>query len=141
MKLSLIVPAYNEEASLPMFLKSLSTAIASQPIDYEIIVVNDGSKDDTLAVAQRSARNDHRLRVLNLSRNFGKEIATSAGIAQATGDALIMIDADGQHPVEMIGEFLRLWQAGYQVVVGVRRTDQHEGIIKHYGSKLFYRLF
>ncbi len=141
MKLSIVVPAYNEQESLGDFSKLLVHELKEVTTSYEIIVVNDGSSDNTLHVAQTLAAKDKRIRLVNLSRNFGKELATTAGIYYATGDAVIMIDADGQHPPELIKHFVALWKDGYQVVVGVRKTNQKEGFVKRYGSKLFYRLF
>ncbi len=141
MKLSIVVPAYNEQESLSDFLKLLVRELKRVTASYEIIVVNDGSSDDTLRIAQALAAKDKHIRLVNLSRNFGKELATTAGISYATGDAVIMIDADGQHPPELIKQFVALWKDGYQVVVGVRKTNQKEGFVKRYGSKLFYHLF
>lgn len=141
MKLSIVVPAYNEQESLPKFLDTLLREVKKAVGDsYEILIVNDGSKDSTLEIATKLAKENKHIKVVNLSRNFGKEIATTAGIYQASGDATIMIDADGQHPAELISEFVRLWDSGYQVVIGVRKTNQKEGFIKKYGSKLFYKL-
>ncbi len=141
MKLSIVIPAYNEEESLKIFLPDLIKAIRGTADDYEIIVVNDGSRDGTLEITQKFAKKNSRIRTVNLSRNFGKEIATTAGITFATGDAIVMADADGQHPPELIKDFVDLWNAGYQVVVGVRQTNQKEGFIKRYGSRLFYKVF
>lgn len=142
MKLSVVVPAHNEEESLPSFfpalIKGVEKAVGKS---YEILIVNDGSTDHTLKIARDLAKNNTRLRIVSLSRNFGKEVATTAGIFNATGEATIIIDADGQHPPELIEEFVKLWQSGSQVVIGVRKSNQKEGPIKRYGSKLFYRLF
>jgi dolichol-phosphate mannosyltransferase len=110
-------------------------------VKYQIIYVNDGSRDDTLKKLQSIGKNDKSVTILNLSRNFGKEIAITAGIFHSSGDAVIILDADGQHPPELIPEFLSRWQEGAQVVVGIRGSNEKEGFIKKYGSKLFYRLF
>lgn len=142
LKLSVVVPAYNEEISFPKFLPQLVAEIEKAVGNsYEIIAVNDGSKDSTLKILQDVAKVDKRFKVVNLSRNFGKEIATTAGIFQAKGEAIVVIDADGQHPPELINEFVRLWEEGNQVVIGVRKSNKKEGFIKRYGSKAFYRLF
>ncbi|MFI5212561.1 MAG: glycosyltransferase family 2 protein, partial [Candidatus Saccharimonadales bacterium] len=106
---------------------------------FEIIYVNDGSRDDTLEILTNLAKKDSIIKVINLSRNFGKEIATTAGISVARGDATIIMDGDGQHPPLLIGEFIKKWQKGAQVVIGVRGTNQNEGIIKKWGSKAFYK--
>lgn len=142
MRLSIVVPAYNESAGILKFHNELlMPAIRSIEHDYEIIYVNDGSSDNTLEKLTNIAEKDSHIRVVNLSRNFGKEIATTAGISQAKGDAIIVLDADGQHPPALISQFVEKWQAGAQVVVGIRNTNQKEGIVKKLGSKLFYKLF
>lgn len=137
-----MVPAFNEADGISLFLDDLLKAVAKLKIkEYEIIIVNDGSQDNTQNVVRRLAlKNDH-LKLLNLSKNFGKEIATTAGIYYAKGEAIILIDADGQHPTNLIGEFIRQWKNGYQVVIGVRLSNEKEGFIKKYGSLLFYKLF
>lgn len=141
MKLSIVIPAYNEEQTLPQFLVHLVSCLEDITQEYEIILVNDGSTDKTLEICHTLVKQNKRIRLVNLSRNFGKEIALTAGISQAMGEAVIMIDADGQHPPELIQSFVDLWNNGYQVVIGVRGSNQKEGIIKRYGSKLFYHLF
>jgi len=108
---------------------------------FEIIYINDGSNDDTLDILTKLAKNNNAIRIVNLSRNFGKEIATTAGISIATGEATIIMDGDGQHPPQLIGEFLKQWKGGAQVVVGIRGTNQKEGVVKKWGSKVFYHLF
>lgn len=141
-KLSVIIPAYNEEESLPNFwpdlIKGVEEAVSSS---YEVIFVNDGSTDSTLDIIRKLAAKNDRVCCLSLSRNFGKEIATTAGIFQAKGEASLIIDADGQHPPKLIKEFVKQWQSGYDVVIGVRKSNKREGFVKRYGSKLFYRLF
>lgn len=141
-KLSLVIPCYNEELNVDSFYIELSKVLKSIPtIQYEIIYVNDGSRDKTLSKLTKLANKDSKIKVINLSRNFGKEIATTAGIHYASGDAIMMADGDGQHPVELIPQFLDRWLEGDQVVVGVRKSNQKEGFIKRYGSKVFYSLF
>lgn len=140
--LSIVVPVYNESHGLPTFHKSLLEVLKALPdIDFELLYCDDGSTDDSSKIIRDLAANDERVKLIRLSRNFGKEIATTAGIHEANGDAIITVDADGQHPVELIPEFLKRWRAGNKVVIGVRAVNQHEGLIKRYGSKLFYRLF
>ncbi len=139
--ISIIIPCYNEYDNVDPFYKSLTNAISDSSYEYEFIYVNDGSLDKTLQKLHTLAKKDRRIRILNLSRNFGKEVATTAGIHHANGDALIIIDADGQHPAELIPAFIRKWEQGAKVVVGIRATNQNEGVVKRYGSKLFYRLF
>ncbi len=140
-ELSVVIPAYNEEEGIKLFHQSLLVPhIISATSDYEIIYVDDGSEDKTLDVLSSVAEEDNRVKVVSLSRNFGKEVASSAGIKFATGKAIIIIDSDGQHPPELIPEFVKKWKAGAQVVVGVRTSNQREGILKKWGSTLFYRL-
>jgi dolichol-phosphate mannosyltransferase len=141
---SVIVPCYNEGSNIEPFYAHLTQAfekLKKSGIGYELLYVNDGSRDETLAELHKIANIDKRVKVVDLSRNFGKEIATTTGIHYATGDALIMIDADGQHPAELIPQFVQKWQDGAQVVIGVRESNQKEGFIKHFGSKIFYKLF
>lgn len=139
--ISIVIPCYNEDSNISTFYKVLKRVInADKHHDYELLYVDDGSLDDTLEQIRKVGTTDKRIRVLALSRNFGKEIATTAGIHHAKGDALIMIDADGQFPAELIPEFIRKWEQGAQIVVGVRQTNQKEGFTKRYGSKLFYKL-
>jgi glycosyltransferase involved in cell wall biosynthesis len=142
-KLSVVIPCYNEGLNVQPFYKELSTHLKSisTNYDYEIIYVNDGSRDNTLEELHAVAQKDKGVIVINLSRNFGKEIATTTGIHYAKGDAIMMIDADGQHPANLIPSFVQKWHDGAQVVIGVRVTNQKEGLIKKYGSKLFYAMF
>jgi polyisoprenyl-phosphate glycosyltransferase len=140
-RISLVIPAFNEEDSLKIFLNSLKKELSKIKTTYEIIVVNDGSTDRTLDIAREMSKKNSNIRIVNFSRNFGKEIATTAGISYAKGEAIIMMDADGQHPPEYISDFISLWEKGFQIVIGVRRTNQKEGFIKRYGSRLFYKLF
>lgn len=139
---SIVVPCYNEEANIEPFFTQLAAVIAADTKHaYEVIYVNDGSRDKTLQRLHALAKQRKTIKVVNLSRNFGKEIATTAGIHYATGDALLIIDADGQHPPELIPEFIAKWEAGARVVIGVRKSNQREGLVKKYGSKLFHLLF
>lgn len=139
--LSAVIPLYNEQASLKDFHTSLKNALQLLDITYEIIYVNDGSTDTTLSILTELTEKDDTIRVVSLSRNFGKELATSAGIVHARGNATVIMDGDGQHPPKLIGSFLQKWRDGAQVVIGVRATNQKEGFIKKTGSKLFYGLF
>ncbi len=139
-QLSVVVPLYNEAAGLPAFHDSLIAVLATLK-SYEVIYVDDGSSDDGSNLVQSWHAKDPRIKLIKLSRNFGKENALSAGIAQASGAAVLMIDGDGQHPVELIPRFLQAWREGAQVVVGVRTVNQREGWFKHIGSRLFYIIF
>lgn len=141
MLLSVVIPTYNETEGIKTFHETLlAPSLKSLGMDYEVIYVNDGSRDDTLEKLATLAKKDHHIRIIDLSRNFGKEIATTAGIHESQGDAVILLDADGQHPPALIKDFVDLWQKGAQVVVGVRASNQKEGAIKKWGSKIFYRI-
>ncbi len=143
MLISIIIPIYNESEGIKTFhTKHLLPALAKEaPLSFEIIYVNDGSKDDTLKKIHSLTKEIFPIRIVNLSKNFGKEIATTAGIFQAKGDAIVIMDGDGQHPPAEIGRFIKEWQNGAQVVVGVRSSNEKEGVVKKYGSKFFYKLF
>ncbi len=140
--ISVIVPAYNEQDNLPLFYTAITKVWQSRLKKYtlEIIFINDGSRDQTQEIIEALAAKDARVKVIELSRNFGKEAATTAGLHLATGDAAMMVDADLQHPLELIPEFVDKWQQGADVVVGIRRSNKNEGVIKKQGSRIFYRL-
>jgi len=142
MLLSVVVPVYNESEGIKLFHDDLfeKTKKATDN-SFEIIYVNDGSRDDTLDKLKKIAKKNDFIKVVNLSRNFGKEIATTAGINYSKGEATIIMDGDGQHPPSLINEFLKKWQHGAQIVIGVRSSNQKEGIIKKWGSRIFYKIF
>lgn len=137
--LSIVIPVYNEADNLPLLYRELNTLMQTQPVQAEIIIVDDGSSDASVEVARRIAKNDKFLRILELSRNFGKEVAVTAGLHAACGDAAIIMDADMQHPVDVIPEFITKWQAGADVVVGVRRSYGSVSWSKKLNSWLFYK--
>lgn len=141
--LSIVVPVYNESEGLQYFHESLLLPALQKlsKITYTVLYVNDGSKDNSLQVLKEIAARDNRVKVLNLARNFGKEIAITAGISHAAGDCTLIMDADGQHPPSKIAEFIEEWRNGGQVVIGVRNINTGEGYLKKYGSKIFYKLF
>jgi dolichol-phosphate mannosyltransferase len=136
--ISIIIPVFNEEANLVWHHDKISMYLATLPYQFEILYVNDGSRDKSLLVLKSIAARDSNARYISFSRNFGKEAATTAGLRACRGDAAIMIDADGQHPIELIQEFIDRWQAGGQVIIGVRRGTVKQGLIKRSGSRLFY---
>ncbi|MEI8343328.1 MAG: glycosyltransferase family 2 protein [Candidatus Moraniibacteriota bacterium] len=138
----ILVPAYNEEKNiLPLYvaLKKVFVPLEDR-YSFEIFFVNDGSKDNTIGEIEKLAEKDQCVKYLDFSRNFGKEIATSAGIDNCTADACIMVDADLQHPVELIGEFIAKWEKGFDVVIGVRNKNKSDGWMKIVGSKFFYSI-
>lgn len=137
--LSVVSPAFNEQECLAAFIERTCAVLEENSCDYELIVVNDGSSDRTLDVAVGLTARFSRLRVVNLSRNFGHEMASSAGIALARGDAVVLIDADLQDPPEIIADMLAHWRAGYHVVYAQRRRRPGESSAKRLTSWLFYR--
>lgn len=138
--LSIIVPAYNEAEVLPEFHRRLSLVLDAIPLNSEIIYVNDGSKDDTIRIMRQLAVSDHRVTLIDLSRNFGKEAAMTAGFDHAMGDAVVIIDADLQDPPELIAEFVIKWQAGFDMVYAKRSVREGESKFKKLTAHLFYRL-
>ena len=139
-QLSIVVPAYNEEEVLPEFHQRLSQVLDKIPMQTEIIYVNDGSHDRTLDILQQLREKDARVGVVDLSRNFGKEIALSAGLHKATGDAIVVIDADLQDPPELISTFIEEWNNGYDVIYAQRSQRQGETILKKSTAHAFYRI-
>jgi glycosyltransferase involved in cell wall biosynthesis len=139
--LSLIVPVFNEEESIDLFLKAVPPLLESGGFRYEIVFVNDGSRDNTLAHLLDSSMRDRRIRVVNLSRNFGKEAALTAGIDHARGDVLIPMDIDLQDPPELIGPFIARWREGYDIVYGVRTARAWDTAAKRVSAGWFYRVF
>lgn len=138
--LSVVIPAYNEEENVAAAAQEISTVLVNAEIDFELVFVNDGSKDGTWAEIMRCAALDGRVRGVCFSRNFGKESAIFAGLAQAAGDCCVVIDCDLQHPPEKIVEMFRLWQEGYDVVEGIKADRGKESAAHSFAAKLFYRI-
>ena len=138
-KLSVVVPCYNEGSHLQEFVTALKAAITPITKSYEIIIINDGSKDNTRTNALELIATGN-IRYLEFSRNFGKEAALMAGIDHATGDATLLIDADFQHPLEKLPEMAELWKSGYEMIYGVIANRQGESITKRLGTSLLYKL-
>lgn len=137
-KLSVVVSAYNEEAALPMFYETASGILKEVNWDYELLFVNDGSADRTLAVLTQLAAKDLKVKVISFSRNFGHEAAMIAGIDNASGDAVICMDADLQHPPACIPEMLKAFSEGVDVISMVRTENRSAGLIKNITSGGFY---
>jgi glycosyltransferase involved in cell wall biosynthesis len=143
--LSIVVPVLNEQDTVLAFITAVDAAFACFPADspnvrVEYVFVNDGSTDATAMVLYEISKRDNRVRLVNLSRNFGKEAALSAGMRLAGGDAVIPMDVDLQDPPEVIGDMLRKWQSGAKVV-NAKRTDRHsDTLMKRWSSSLFYKL-
>lgn len=137
--ISCVIPAYNEAAHLADFLRDLRKTLAGFAVRYEIIVINDGSRDNTDEI-MASLLHEGGLRYISFSRNFGKEAALSAGIDAAQGDAVILMDSDYQHPLELLPEMTRLWRDGIDMVYGVISDRSNESRLKRWGTGMFYYL-
>jgi dolichol-phosphate mannosyltransferase len=138
-KISIIVPCFNEAAVLPMLFERLQSTAPSWGVDYEVICVDDGSSDRTWALLQEQNRRDARWRGLSFARNFGHQTAVSAGLHFATGDAVVVIDADLQDPPEAIAPLLAKWRAGFEVVYATRR-QRRDPLLKRTLAWGFYRV-
>jgi len=139
-KLAIVAPCFNEAAGLSEFVRRVKAVCATLGCAHEIVLVNDGSRDQTLAVALDLASRDPAIRVVNLLRNFGHQAAVTAGLDVADGDAVVLIDSDLQDPPEVIGEMVAAWQAGADVAYGQRRTREGETAFKLFTAKIFYRI-
>jgi glycosyltransferase involved in cell wall biosynthesis len=138
--ISIVIPAYNEAAVLAESHRRLTAVIDSMPYAFEIIFVNDGSTDATKEIIHTLHAQNSRVALVNLSRNFGKEVALTAGLDHANGDAVVVIDADLQDPPELIPELVDKWQQGFDVVYATRRKRHGESWLKKMTAALFYRL-
>jgi glycosyltransferase involved in cell wall biosynthesis len=138
--LSVVVPVYNEEEVLPEFHRRLSAVLDGLAIPSEIVFVNDGSSDDSLPLMRALCQVDARVSLVDLSRNFGKEIAMTAGLDLAQGDGVVIIDADLQDPPELIGTLVAEWKNGYDVVFAQRTQREGESFVKRLTAAWFYRL-
>lgn len=138
-RLSIVVPVFNEDEVLPEFHRRLSLVLDTNAIAAEIVYVNDGSRDRTIALLLELHRTDPRVAVVDLSRNFGKEVAMSAGLDHATGEAVIVMDVDLQDPPELIPEMIAVWQSGCDIVMMRRRSRSEEGWLKRTTAHTFYR--
>lgn len=138
--LSVIIPAYNEEEMIPVTVKTISDILGNAGIAYELLFVNDGSRDQTWGRILEEAAKSAAVRGICFSRNFGKEAAMIAGLSYARGDACVMIDCDLQHPPEKIVEMYRLWEQGYKIVEGVKLSRGKERIFHKWAAGLFYAI-
>ncbi|HTR01340.1 MAG TPA: glycosyltransferase family 2 protein [Candidatus Acidoferrum sp.] len=138
--LSCVVPAYNEAGNLERVLADIHGALSALTDRFEIILVNDGSRDDTARVARQLAAGCPQLVVIDLSRNFGKEAAISAGLDCALGDAVILMDGDGQHPVTLLPAMVEKWRSGLDIVYAVRKTRTDQSALYSLGTRIFYQL-
>ncbi|MCW1929685.1 MAG: glycosyltransferase family 2 protein [Candidatus Kerfeldbacteria bacterium] len=140
--LSVVIPFYNEHENLPLLYTELQRVFETlaDRYDIECIFVNDGSTDGSDSVIQSISEKDPRIKIIEFSRNFGKELALSAGIAHSSGEAVLMLDADLQHPPSLISDFVAKWENGVEVVIGVRKTTERLPLLKRWGSALYYKI-
>ena len=139
--ISIIIPAYNEEESLPYLMERLTKLINEiKNYEFEILFVNDGSKDKTINLIKEYREKDNRVSYVDFARNFGKELAMIAGLDYAKGDAVIFMDADLQDPPELIPEMIKYWEEGYDDVYAQRRSRKGETWLKKFTSKMYYRV-
>lgn len=140
MKLSLVVPVYNEEETIPIFYKTVREFEALKSYDIEIVFINDGSKDSTESIINEISISDPLVKAVSFTRNFGKEPALFAGLEHATGDAVIPIDVDLQDPIEVIPLMIEKWQNGADVVLAKRTDRSTDGHLKRKSAEMFYKL-
>lgn len=138
--LSVVLPAYNEENMIKKAGTVIGQILDAQNIPYEIVFVDDGSKDDTWSEIERTAEKDPHIAGVHFSRNFGKESAMLAGLANAKGDCCVVMDCDLQHPPETVVEMYRLWEQGYEVVEGVKHSRGKESLAHKASAGMFYKL-
>ena len=138
-KISVVIPMYYEvEVAQECYSKMTQVLLNIKDYDYEIICVNDGSKDKTLPILEKIAEEDKKVKVISFARNFGHQCAVTAGLKYVTGDAIVIIDADLQDPPELIPEMLKLWEEGNEVIYGKRKTREGESKFKLLTAKMFY---
>lgn len=139
--ITILIPAYNEQEVLPRLFDRLDKlAKDNQDFDFEFLFINDGSRDDTISIIADYAKKNSRVTYLDLSRNFGKEVAMIAGLDHAQGDATVIIDADLQDPPELIPEMIKLWQGGFDDIYARRRSRDGESWLKKITSRAYYQL-
>ena len=138
--LSVILPAYNEEKMIEKARDTLGRILSEQDIPYEIVFVDDGSKDQTWSEIEKAAEKDNHVAGVHFSRNFGKESAMMAGLASAGGDCCVVMDCDLQHPPETVVEMYRLWEQGYEVVEGVKHSRGKESLAHRASAGMFYKI-
>lgn len=138
-KISIVIPMYNEHEIANMCYKRINEVIKQlNNYEYEIIFINDGSKDNTQLILEEIAKEDKNVKILSFSRNFGHQAAVTAGIKYVTGDAIVIMDADLQDPPELIPDMLKLWEDGNEVIYGKRKARKGESLFKLMTAKMFY---
>ncbi|WP_270420150.1 glycosyltransferase family 2 protein [Acidaminococcus massiliensis] len=139
-KISFVVPVFNEEEIIHEFHRRLTQVMAPLPYDYEILFIDDGSKDRTSQLIRELAEKDPHVQGYVFARNFGHQLALTCGLDQSTGDAVISMDGDLQHPPEMVPELLKKWEEGYEIVQTVRKATEDATWFKNITSRLYYKL-
>ncbi|MGG8469055.1 glycosyltransferase family 2 protein [Rahnella sp. PAMC25617] len=140
MKISLVIPVFNEEDTIPIFYKTVREFEGLKQYDVEMVFINDGSKDSTEAIINALALSDDKVQAINFSRNFGKEPALFAGLEHATGDAVIPIDVDLQDPIDVIPRLIEKWKTGADMVLAKRTDRSTDGHLKRKSAEMFYKL-
>ena len=140
-KISIIIPVFNEDKSIQLLYNRLKIVLKENNIQADIIFINDGSSDNSLEVLKEISEIDPRVKILNLSRNFGHQAALTAGIDYSNGKAIICMDGDLQHPPEIIPELIEKWREGYDIVYTIRKETKKISIAKHLSAEVFYKLF
>ncbi len=138
--LSIVLPSYNEEQNIANTARTLSELLSRESIDYELVFVSDGSKDGTYQEILKAAEQNPRIKGVEFSRNFGKEASIFAGLQLAAGDAVIVMDCDLQHPPEVIPRMWELWNAGFEVVEGIKTSRGRESLMHKCFAGIFYRI-
>ena len=139
-RLSVVLPAYNEEQMLAKSCRTLKKILDLAEINYELVIVDDGSTDQTWKIIEETAEKDRNVTGVHFSRNFGKEAAIVAGLAQASGNAVAVMDCDLQHPPEVLVKMYRLWEQGYEVVEGIKKSRGTETVFHRKSAGFFYRI-
>ena len=139
-RLSVVLPAYNEEQMLAKTCRTLKKILDLAEINYELVIVDDGSTDQTWKIIEETAERDRNVTGVHFSRNFGKEAAIVAGLAQASGNAVAVMDCDLQHPPEVLVKMYRLWEQGYEVVEGIKKSRGTETVFHRKSAGFFYRI-
>lgn len=138
--ISLVIPAFNEEENIDNTIDTLTGILKDQSFDYELVFVNDGSRDKTYELIENRAKSDNHVKGISFSRNFGKEAAIFAGLSAAVGDATVVLDCDLQHPPTLIPKMVELWNEGFEVVEGVKSSRGKESLFHKICAGLFYKI-
>ncbi len=138
--LSVIIPIYNEAENIPVLFQRLSAVIAQLNVESEFIFINDGSKDNSILLIKELAAKNTNVRYIDFARNFGHQLAVTAGLDHCTGKAVVIIDADLQDPPELIIDLFKKWKEGFEVVYAKRRSRQGENFLKKFTARSFYRI-